>query len=64
MHIERCGCLAVAEVGHQGGQIGPRDDIEQFFLVGREARPHFPQFVDRVDVGNDGVMAAPSSPFS
>jgi hypothetical protein len=33
-HVERGGCLPVAEFGHQGGQIGPRDDVEQFFLVG------------------------------
>ena len=33
-YVERCGCLPVAEVGHQGGQIGPRDDVEQFFLIG------------------------------
>jgi hypothetical protein len=33
-HVERCGCLPVAEVGHQSGQIGPRDDVEQFFLIG------------------------------
>jgi hypothetical protein len=46
-HVERCGCLPVAEVGHQGGQIGPRDDVEQFFLIGRQAGPHLPQFVDR-----------------
>ena len=32
--VERCGCLPVAEVGHQGGQIGPRDDVEQFFISG------------------------------
>ena len=30
-HVERCGGLPVAEVRHQGGQIGPRDDVEQFF---------------------------------
>jgi hypothetical protein len=56
-HVERCGCLPVAEVGHQGGQIGPCDDVEQFFLIGRQARPHLAQFVDRVDVGNDSMMA-------
>ena len=25
-HVERCGRLPVAEVEHQGGQIGARDD--------------------------------------
>ena len=62
-HVERCGGLPVAEVGHQGGQIGPRDDVEQFLLVGRQARPDLPQLVDRVDVGNDGVMARALQPL-
>ena len=38
-YVERCGCLPVAEIGHQGGQIGSRDDVKQFFLIGRQARP-------------------------
>ena len=59
-HVERCGCLPVAEVGHQKG---PRDDVEQFFLIGRQARPNLPQFVDRVDVGNDSVMARTLQPL-
>ena len=33
-HVERCGGLPVAEIRHQRCQIGPRDDVEQFFLVG------------------------------
>src|SRR5215204_7037074 len=33
-HVERCGGLPIAEIGHQGCQIGPRDDVKQFFLVG------------------------------
>jgi hypothetical protein len=41
-HVERCGCLTVAEVRHQGAQIGPRDDVEQFFLIGRQAGPYLP----------------------
>ena len=61
--IERCVCLPVAEVGHQGGRIGPRDNVEQVFLVGRQARPYLPQFVDRVDVGNDSVMARTLQPL-
>ena len=55
--VERCGRLTVTEVGHDGGQIGPRDHVEQFLLVDRKTRPDLPQVVDRVDVGNDGVMA-------
>ena len=62
-HVERCGCLPVAEVGHQGGEIGPRDDVEQFLLVRRQTRPDLRQFVDRVDVGNDGVMARALQPL-
>src|SRR6516164_5929197 len=62
-HVKSCGCLPVAEVGHQGGQIGPRDDVEEFFLVERKARPDLPQVVDRVDVGNDGVMARTLQPL-
>ena len=34
MHVKRCSSLLVAEVRHQRGQIGPRNDVEQFFLVG------------------------------
>ena len=41
-HVERCGSLPVAEVRHQGGQIGSRDDAKQFFLVGRQTRPDLP----------------------
>ena len=55
--VERRGRLTVTEVGHDGGQISPRDDVEQFLLVDRKTRPDLPQVVDRVDVGNDGVMA-------
>ena len=42
-----------------GGHVGPRDDVEQFFLIGRQARPHLRPFINRVDVGNNGVMAPP-----
>jgi hypothetical protein len=55
--VERCGRLTVTEVGHDGGQMSPRDYVEQFLLVDRKTRPGLPQVVDRVDVGNDGVMA-------
>ena len=55
--VERCGRLTVTEVGHDGGQISPRDHVEQFLLVDRKTRPDLPQVVDRVDVGNDRVMA-------
>ena len=51
-------------VSRCSGQIGPRDDVEQFFLIGRQTRPYLPQFVDRVDVGNNGVMARASSPYN
>ena len=33
-------------------------DVEQFLLIGRQVKPHLPQFVDRVDIGNNGVMIA------
>src|SRR5829696_8855274 len=33
-HVERCGGLPIAEIGHQGCQIGPRDNVEQLLLVG------------------------------
>ena len=56
-HVERGGGLPVAEVGHQCGQIGPRNDVEQFLLVRRQTRPDLLQLVDRIDVGNNGVMA-------
>ena len=62
-HIERCGGLPVAEVGHQGGQIGPRDHVEQLLLIGRQTRPDFRQRIDRIDVGNDGVMARALQPL-
>ena len=62
-HVERCGSLPVAEVRHQGGQIGSRDDVKQFFLVRRQTRPDLPQVVDRIDVGNDGVMARALQPL-
>ena len=26
-------------------------DVEQFLLIGRQVRPHVPQFVDHVDMG-------------
>src|SRR5712672_2122460 len=55
--IKRCVCLPVAEVGHDCGQIGPRDDVEQLLLVDRKPGPELSQFIDRVDIGNDGVMA-------
>ena len=55
--------LPVAEVGHDCGQVSPCDDVEQLLLVDREARPDLPQIVDRVDVGNDGVMARPCQPL-
>src|SRR5208283_2226866 len=55
--VERCGRLTVTEVGHDGGQISPRDHVEQFLLVDRKTRPDLPQAVDRVDVRNDCVMA-------
>ena len=55
--IERCSCLPITKVGHDGCEIGARDDVEQFLLVGRKPRPHLTQIIDRVDVGNDGVMA-------
>src|SRR5438309_8774926 len=61
--VKRCGCLAVAEVGHDCGQIGPRDDVEQLLLVDRKAGPDLSQFIDRVDVGNDGVMARSFQPL-
>ncbi len=32
--VKRCRSLPVAEVRHQCCQIGPRNDVEQFFLVG------------------------------
>jgi len=37
-------------------------DVEQFLLIGRQARPHLPQFVDRVDIGNNGVMTRALQP--
>jgi hypothetical protein len=38
-------------------------DVEQLLLIGRQVKPLVPQFVDRVDIGNNGVMTrAPSSP--
>ena len=37
-------------------------DVEQFLLIGRLARPHLPQFVDRVDIGNNGVMTRALQP--
>ena len=61
--VERYGCLPVAEVGHDGGQVGPCDDIKQLFLVTRQARPDLTQIVDRVDIGNDGVMAGARQTF-
>lgn len=38
-------------------------DVEQFLLIGRQARPHLPQFVDRVDMGNNGVMTRALQPL-
>src|SRR6202011_3695963 len=43
--IKRCVCLPVAEVGHDCGQIGPRDDVEQLLLVDRKAGPDLSQFI-------------------
>ena len=42
-HAERCGRLPVAEIGHKSGQIGPRDDVEQFLLVGPQPTPDLAQ---------------------
>jgi hypothetical protein len=53
--VEHRGRLTVT--GHDGGEISPRDHVEQFLLVDRKTRPDLRQVVDRVDVGNDGVMA-------
>src|SRR5208283_1941925 len=61
--VKRCGCMPVAEVGHDCGQIGPRDDVEQLLLVDRKAGPDLSQFIDRVDIGNDGVMARTFQPL-
>src|SRR5215469_12369575 len=61
--VKRCGRLAVAEVGHDGRQMRTRDDVEQLLLIDRKARPDLAQVVDRVDVGNDGVMARPFQPL-
>src|SRR5208337_672977 len=55
--VERCSRLTVTKIGHDGGQISPRDHVKQFLLVDRKTRPDLSQVVDRVDVGNDGVMA-------
>src|SRR5262249_4868616 len=55
--------VAVAEVGHDGRQIRTRDDVEQLLFIGRKARPDLAQVVDRVDVGNDGVVARPFQPL-
>jgi uncharacterized membrane-anchored protein len=37
--VERCGRLAVAEIGHDCGQIRPRDDVKQLLLVDRKPGP-------------------------
>ena len=57
LDVERCGGLTVTEVGHDGGQISPRDHVEQFLLVDRKMRPNLLQVVDCVTVRNDRVMA-------
>src|ERR1700719_1056963 len=61
--VERCGRLAVAEIGHDCGQIRPRDDVEQLLLVDRKPRPDLAQVVDRVDVGDDRVVARAFQPL-
>src|SRR6266403_524490 len=61
--VERCGGLPIAEVGHDGGQISSRDDVEPLLFVDRKARPDLSQVVDRVDIGNDGVMARTFQPL-
>ena len=38
-------------------------DVEQCLLIRRLARPHLPQFVDRVDIGNNGVMTRALQPL-
>src|SRR6516162_5808899 len=61
--VKRCGRLAVAEVGHDGRQIRTRDDVKQLLLIDRKTRPDLAQVVDRVDVGNDSVVACPFQPL-
>jgi len=39
-------------------------DVEQLLLIGRQVKPHVPQFVDRVDIGNNGVMPRALQPLS
>src|SRR5215467_1437503 len=61
--VKCCGRLAVAEIGHDGRQIRTRNDVEQLLLIDRKARPDLAQVVDRVDVGNDSVVARPFQPL-
>jgi hypothetical protein len=37
----------------------PGDHVKQFFLVTRKPRPDVSQFLNRIDVGNDRVVAGP-----
>ena len=57
LYVERRGRLAVTEVRHQGGEIGSCDHVEELLLVDRKPRPDLAKSIDRVDVGDDGVMA-------
>ena len=61
--VERRGRLPVAEVRHEGSEIGSCDHVEQLLLVDRKPRPDLAESIDRVDVGDDGVMAGALQPL-
>jgi hypothetical protein len=49
LRVENSLVLSLRLLRITASRIGPRDDVEQFFLIGRQMGPYLPQFVDRDD---------------
>ena len=61
--IQCHGRLPVAVIRHDQCEVRSRHGVEQLLLVARKARPDLTQIPDRVDVGDDRVMARALEPL-